>query len=243
MSNKQLALFEDELAALAKQNVAEVASTGGTPFISTKGGVLTFKENSIGNSLDVVIIASPVERMYYTSRYDPTKAVKPACYALGKTMSGLVHNPAAEEPQHEDCQNCPKNQWGSAGNGSKGKACSEKRRLFLIAADSIGSASDIEKAEVACLRTPVTSVKGFATYVQNLSAATKRPLAAVITTVNLVPDPKFQFRLDFKFKEAIEDMEVIKALLARGDKEMANAITAGPEDEEPTTNAPQSGKF
>jgi len=243
MSNKQLALFEDELAALAKQNVAEVAATGGTPFISTKGGVLTFKDNPVGNTLDVVIIASPVERMYYTSRYDPTKAVKPVCYALGKTMSGLIHNPAAEEPQHEDCQNCPKNQWGSAGNGSKGKACSEKRRLFLIAADNIGSAADVDKAEIACLRTPVTSVKGFATYVQNLSAATKRPLAAVITTVNLVPDPKFQFRLDFKFKEAIEDMEVIKSLLARGDKEMVNAITASPEDEEPTTNAPQSGKF
>lgn len=243
MSNKQLALFEDELAALAKQNVAEVAATGGTPFISTKGGVLTFKDNPIGNTLDVVIIASPVERMYYTSRYDPTKATRPACSALGKTMTGLCPNPASEEPQSTDCTSCAKNQWGSAGNGSKGKACSEKRRLFLIASDSIGSVDAINKAEVACLRTPVTSVKGFATYVQNLSAATKRPLAAVVTTVTLVPDPKFQFRLEFKFKEALEDMEVIKALLARGEKELETAITAGPEDEEPTANVTPSGKF
>jgi hypothetical protein len=242
MSKNQIALFEDELAALAKLDVSNVAATGGTPFISTKGGVLTFKENAIGNSLDVVIIASPVERMYYTSRYDPTKAVRPACSALGKTMTGLSPNPAAEEPQSTDCTNCPKNQWGSAGNGSKGKACSEKRRLFLVAADQIGSIAEVQKAEVACLRTPVTSVKGFATYVQNLSISTKRPLAAVVTTVTLVPDPKFQFRLEFKFKEAVENMDVIKALLERGEKELEAAITATPEDETPS-DGPASSKF
>jgi len=91
-------------------------------------------------------------------------------------------------------------------------------------------------AEVAALRIPVTSVKGFATYVQTVASTIKRPLAGVVTKIALVPDPKTQFKIQFTFVKAIESIDTVKALLARGEKEVANAINSP--DVESETEAP-----
>ena len=96
----------------------------------------------------------------------------------------------------------------------------------MMTADSIVNPELIAVGEVAALRIPVTSVKGFATYVQTVAATVKRPLAGVVTKVSLVPDAKTQFKIQFTFVKAIEDLAVVKALLARGDKEMNNAINS-----------------
>ena len=235
----ELTVFEDQLQKLASQSMMAERSTAGTIFLSAKGGVLTYRDEPIaGNSLDVVIIASPVERLYYTQRYDPTNPAPPVCYAVGPTLTGLKPNPTSPEPQSEFCANCPKDQWGSAANGGKGKACAEKRRLLITTADSIGSVEAVKMAEVAALRTPVTSVRGFATYLQTVASATKRPLSAVVTNISIVPDPKTQFKLQFKFVRTIEDISIVQALIARGEEEMGNAVvTAGLEE----TDVPVDG--
>ena len=207
----ELTVFEDQLQKLASQSMIAERSTAGTVFLSAKGGTLTYRDEPIaGNSLDVVIIASPVERLYYKSRYDPTNPAPPVCYAVGPTLSGLKPNPTSPEPQSEMCANCPKDQWGSAANGGKGKACAEKRRLLIMTADSITSVDSVNMGEVAALRTPVTSVKGFATYLQKIASATKRPLSAVVTKISLVPDSKTQFKVNFDFVRTIDDIEVVK---------------------------------
>lgn len=246
MSNKQLAVFEDELKKLAQASVQAERSSAGTAFLSTKGGVLTYREQPIaGNALEVVVLASPVERLFYATRYDPTKIVGPSCFALGSTSSGLKPNPSATEPQSEFCETCPKNQWGSATNGGRGKACSEKRRLLIMTADSAVSPDAINTAEVAALRIPVTSVKGYATYLQTVATATSRPLAGVITKIALVPDPKTQFRLNFSFVKVIDDLDIVKALIMRGERESLNAIASAgfEEDDAPQTDAVKSTKF
>jgi hypothetical protein len=247
----ELALFESELEKLAAQSVEAEKGSGGPVFLSTKGGVLSYNGNPIaGNSLDVVILASPVERLYYTSRYDPTKPEGPACFALGPTLSDLKPNQSSPSPQHPGCVGCQKDQWGSAANGGKGKACAEKRRLLIMTADSLTTPENIKVAEVAAIRTPVTSVKPFATYLQTVATTTRRPLAGVVTKISIVPDPKTQFKLQFNFVKPIEDMDMIRALVARGAVEMENAVsTAGiddnPEPAEPFDQIapPSSGKF
>jgi hypothetical protein len=94
-------------------------------------------------------------------------------------------------------------------------------------------------AEVAALRTPVTSVRGFATYLQTVASATKRPLSAVVTNISIVPDPKTQFKLQFKFVRTIEDLAIVQALIARGDEEMGTAVaTAGVEETDAPVEAP-----
>ena len=227
MAKNEIVAYESELAKLAEQSIAAEKSSAGISFITTSGGIMKYRDNPIAsNALEVVVLASPIERLYYTSRYDPANNAPPTCFALGSTITGLKPSPLSETPQAESCETCPKNQWGSSTNGGKGKACAEKRRLFMMTADSIVNPELIAVGEVAALRIPVTSVKGFATYVQTVAATVKRPLAGVVTKVSLVPDAKTQFKIQFTFVKAIEDLAVVKALLARGDKEMNNAINS-----------------
>ena len=225
MAKNEIVTFESELAKMAEQGIQAEKSSAGISFITTSCGVMKYRDNPIaGNSLEVIVLSSPVERLYYTSRYDPTNNAPPSCFALGSTITGLKPSHLSDSPQSELCETCPKNQWGSATNGGKGKACSEKRRLFLMTADSADSANAVSLGEVAALRIPVTSVKGYSTYVQTVASTVKRPLAAVVTKVSLVPDPKTQFKIVFSFVKTIEDIDVIKSLIARGEKEMLNAM-------------------
>jgi hypothetical protein len=242
----QLALFESELEKLAAASMVAERSTAGTQFLSTKGGQLTYRDNPIaGNAIEVVILSSPVERLYYTSRYDPTKPAGPVCFALGPNMTDLKPNASAPEKQAGSCAGCPKDQWGSSTNGGKGKACAEKRRLLIMTADTVTSVNAVNMGEVAALRTPVTSVRGFATYLQKIASATKRPLSAVVTKISVVPDAKTQFKVNFDFVRTIDDLDVVRALIARGEKELANAIaTAGvEEDVDAPVSAEKSSKY
>ena len=242
MAKTEIVTYESELAKLAEISVKAEKNSAGISFITTSGGTMKYRDNPIsGNSLEVVVLASPVERLYYTSRFDPTNSAPPVCFALGSTLTGLKPSHLSETVQAELCESCPKNQWGSATNGGKGKACSEKRRLFLMTSDSISTVDSVGVSEVAALRIPVTSVKGFATYVQTVAATVKRPLAGVVTKVSLVADPKTQFKIQFTFVKAIEDIEIIKALITRGEREMANAINEPSTGEE--VAAPTSSKY
>jgi hypothetical protein len=98
--------------------------------------------------------------------------------------------------------------------------------------DSIATPEAVELAEVAALRTPVTSVKPFGDYLQKIAILSKRPLSTVATKIKLVPDPKTQFKLQFDFVRSIEDPEVVQALLKRSKTEVERAVqTAGQEEE------------
>jgi len=240
----QIALFEDQLAAMALETVK--AEQTGAAFLSTKGGVLTYRNNSItDNKLACVILASPVEHLYYSERYDPTKVVGPKCFEIGAIATGLKPAPNVEAPEHTSCEGCSKNEWGSATNGGKGKACRETRRMLLIPADSIGNAAAVEAAEVAALRPPVTSLKNYASYVQTIAATLKRPPLAVVTEISVVPDPKTQFKVVFTMVRSIDDPEVIQALIKRAAVETKRAIeTAGMINDEPAETATaESNRF
>jgi hypothetical protein len=240
MSKNQVALFEDELAKLAVDSVkAEQAGLGAT-FLSTKSGALTYRGNPItGNKLQCVILAAPVERLYYDTRYDPTKLVGPKCFAIAAIATGMGPTDRVEGKQHDTCEGCPKNEWGSATNGGKGKACRETRRLLLIPADSIGSVDAVKAAEVAALRPPVTSLKNYATYVQTVATTLKRPPLAVISEIAVVPDAKTQFKVTFSLIKAIDDPGIIRALMDRAETETQRAIeTAGIASDEQAEGAP-----
>lgn len=221
----QLALFEDQLAAMAMENVKAEQSTLGTAFLSTKSGVLTYRGNPVANNkLQCVIIAGPIERLYYDSRYDATKATPPKCFAIAVSATGMGPVASVEAPENATCEGCPKNEWGSSTSGGKGKACRETRRLLVIPADSIGSAAAVEAAEVAALRPPVTSLRNYATYIQTIAATLRRPTLGVITEIAVVPDAKTQFKVNFTMVKAIEDSAVLQALMKRGAIEATKAI-------------------
>lgn len=241
----ELVLFEDELAKLADAGVVAERSTAGAAFMSTKGGILTYRSNPIANNtIDVVIIGSPVERLYYADRYDPTKPSGPACFALSPQATGMRPSAIVENPTHATCEGCPKNEWGSAPNGGKGKACRETRRILMLVPEQAETPEAVATAEVAALRPPVTSLKAYATYLQTIATMMRRPLAGVVTRISLVPDPRNQFRVQFDFVRKIEDLAVVKALIDRGAAEVQKAVeSAGMEEGEVAPEFAASSKF
>ena len=240
----ELTLFEDELAKMAVQAVADSSSGTAPTFLSTKGGQLTYKDSPIvGNSLNVVILASPIERLFYSTRYDANKRSGPTCSAMAVTSIGMKPHSSSAEPQHATCAGCPRDQWGSSLSGTAGKACAEKKRLLLMTADSVTTPENVAMAEVVALRTPVTSGKPFDLYLQKAVMLARRPLSTVITKISLVPDPKNQFRLQFDYVKPVDDMALVKALLDRAAKELSQTLMTVGVEEEVEPSADSSSKF
>lgn len=206
--------WEEELAGLAEQTVKTEAMTGGK-FIGTKSGQLSFNGAPVpGNKLNVIVMDNVLENQHYEDDFDPDNRSSPVCFAFARDKADLKPHPDAEKPQHDECNGCPMNEFGSAAKG-KGKACKNVRRLALFVEAAADSAEDVAAAEIAYIKVPVMSAAGWSAYAQQLNTQLKRPPLAVITEISLVPDPKSQFRMIFKYVSSIDDGEVIQALLAR----------------------------
>jgi len=246
MSKNQVALFEDQLAALANESVKAEQASSQMTFLSTKGGQLTYRNDPVaGNKLACIILTAPVERLYYKDRYDASKIVPPNCVAIDASSIGMKPLATSTDIQHATCEGCPKNEWGSSPTGGKGKACRETRRILIIPADAVTSAASVASAEVAAIRPPVTSLKNYSSYVQTVATAMRRPPLAVITEISVVPDAKTQFKVVFNTLKAIDDPAVIEALIARSKIELEKAITSANEGmaEEDGTPTAQSDRF
>jgi len=82
-----------------------------------------------------------------------------------------------ETGEIKQCKHCPNNQWGS-GEGEKGKACKEKRRMFLL----------LEGNVIPVVFTlPTTSIPVFELYATRLLGRGKAP-SRVVTKFSLKKD-------------------------------------------------------
>jgi hypothetical protein len=219
-SGKSMTIFEERMAELAKNAVGVESSVGGGgTFISTKSGVLSYNGAEMpDNEMDVVILDHIIEYVYYGDSYDADNPQSPLAFAFGRDEDDMVwHENSIEEYRGELCKDSDINQWGSADKG-KGKACKNIRRLAVIPADQI---DDIENAEIAYIKIPVTSVKGWAGYVRSLASNLNRPPLGVITRISLVRDEKTQFKMKFELVDQIEDAAQFEALCELSEKAAA----------------------
>lgn len=236
--------WEDRLAGYAEEAAAEEAVSG--TFISLKAGRLMIAGAPVaGNKLDCVVIAHARENAYYVGKYDPNSPSSPVCFALQPIVNSqtdeddMQPHPDSQDPQSEYCSNCPRNQWKS-GEGGKGKACKNVRRLALLPADAVKSAERVEAADALFVKLPVMSVRNWSKYVNDLAGIAKRPPFAVVSQISTEPDPKSQFKVTFKMEYKISEPEILEALVARHDRELktidfpytANDSGPSPEPEE-----------
>ncbi len=204
-----------KVAAKAVEHVA-----GGGDWVSFKGGTITFKDQAIGNELEVIIPSFVLENVYYEGKYDPNNPESPICYAFGQDEDSMAPHEAvvkAGNAQSETCTGCPHNEWDS-GEGGRGKACKNQVRLAVLPADCLdGGAKGVEDAKEAFAKIPVTSVKAWGSFVNQLAGVGMHPLA-VVAQINVAPDPQTQFKLGFKAIETLDDGDIIGALIDRADK-------------------------
>ena len=216
--------WEKEMAEAAKRQAKVEKPMGGFAYISTRGGRLSIDDTPIKeNKLRIIVLQAIHENQYFTDPFDPNKPQTPQCYAFGDpkeddpeaSMAPHTEAPERQVSTNQTCADCELNKMGSAEQG-RGKACKNVRRLAVVTEDALESAKAMKEAEVRMLKVPVMSVKGWVNYVHQLDDEMSRPYYGVITLLELVPDPKSQFRVTFAFEELIQfDQDLYDAMKAK----------------------------
>jgi hypothetical protein len=256
--NYKAKLKEQAAAAVAQEQVS-----GGT-MLSTRGGILTYGDETLpGNQACVIILDSVKENTYYSAKFDPDQPAAPICYAFGRGPAGeddmgphesMQADLAYFKPQHDTCAGCAWNEWGSADKG-KGKACQNRRRLALIPAgfyeakrgsrdlalNMFTDPNDFRGAEIAHIKLPVLSVKNYGDYLNTLLQTTQLPAHGVFTRLYVEPDARAQYMVKFEFLEEVPD-ELLEVVMKRHE-EAVNAPFKGYMAPEQKDAKPSRGGF
>lgn len=168
-----------------------------TPRISLKGGTFSTATESLGDSIDAVIIAYGFENTLYLEPYNRLAPKPPSCSAFGVAPSKMK---SAEKL----CSKCENNVFGSRG---KGKACKNTRRLYVAIVE------DDQIDGPFILRIPPTSTMAFDTLLRDVVQNHHVPLYGVIVKMKIAPT-KMAFGVQFtvlgsseKFADTIVPME------------------------------------
>ena len=195
-------------------------------FISFKGGRMTFNDEILpGDKINCIIVDYRFDNEFYPEKYDPKKKVSPVCFAITKPGEVLAPHKDAEDPQNDTCEGCLRNEWGSALDGGKGKACKTSRRLHIIAADDATSPDDIAKASVMSMIPPATSVENFQTCMNQITNVLDTAMFGAVVEISVKPHDRFLYQVHFKVLQQIQNEEMLQALLARHEQQAARDIT------------------
>lgn len=214
-------------SVLAQSVMAGLGGGPSFPKISIKGSRFRIKEGSTETvlntlELEVVIVgANPrLSKTWYATKWDPNaEPVAPNCYSL----DGVSPAADAENPQNDLCASCPKNAWGSevTEKGQQLKACSDHKRLAVVAADD-------PSGPIYLLEVTPAALKGLNQYQRELTMR-GIPAEVVKTKVTFDTDasfPKLQFAFG-GFLEA-ETQSVVDGLFGSPEvAEVTGEATAG----------------
>lgn len=205
--------WEEQLAVAAKDEAAQEQPT--TQAFSLRAGQLSYNGQVMpDNKMRVIVVAYSFENAFFINKFDPNNIIPPLCFALSEDGKDMEPHDNSRKKQNETCLSCPQAEWGSDENSpsGRGKACKEVRRLAVIPDQALEDG--IDKAAIAMLRVPVTSVRNWSEYVHTLSAIAKRPAWTVVTEISVVPDAKNQFAVKFTPVDAVVDPEQLTLLQA-----------------------------
>jgi len=156
--------------------------------------------------LDVVIVGANarLSKAWYAKEWNKdSEPQAPDCYSL----DGVGPHPDSTSPQNDLCASCPHNAWGSkvTPNGQQVKACADKKRLAVVAADDA-------TGPVYLLEVTPAALKGLNAYQKELSVHGIAPEIAR-TRISFDTDasfPKLKFGfggyLDEETMGAVDDL-------------------------------------
>jgi hypothetical protein len=179
------------------QSIASGISNGQSfPRISIKGSRFRIIEDGTETVLDttalevVIVGANPkLSKTFYAKAWDKdADPTAPDCYSL----DGIKPHPESESPQNDLCASCPHNAWGSkiGPQGQQLKACTDQKRLAIVAADD-------PDGPVYLLQVTPAALKGLNAYHKELSMR-GIPAEIVKTKIGFDTDASFP-KLKFGF--------------------------------------------
>lgn len=193
---------------MKKALMAQKGQLGALPSnkISLKNKEFTLPDGQKGKELECVILDFAWFMVNYPGAFNANNPQQPNCFALGRDNpdSGeLKPFETAADPQHDNCKECPKNQWKSAATGN-GKACKNQRRLIVLPADA--TAQD----EPMTLYVSPGGLKYFDAYVSRLANEHKLLPVQVITKISFDPNQTYPL-LNFEFLAPHADLNLMWA--------------------------------
>jgi hypothetical protein len=204
-------------ARVGKPSVLAQAMSGGItggsdfPRISIKGARFRIIEDGTETvlnqtTLDVIVVgANPrLSKTWYAKEWSKdAEPSAPDCYSL----DGMKPHPESTKPQNDLCASCQWNAWGSkvTPNGQQIKACSDKKRLAVVAADD-------PTGPVYLLEVTPAALKSLNAYQKELSVRGIAP-EIVRTRVGFDTDASFP-KLTFGFGGFLDEaaMEAVDPL-------------------------------
>lgn len=106
----------------------------------------------------IILKANPhLSKTWYENGWDESSTNPPDC----SSANGVVPDNGVPKKQSNTCATCPRNQWGTAPNGGKGKACGDHRRLAISPAEDIANETF---GGPMLLRCPAASLQDLASF-------------------------------------------------------------------------------
>lgn len=203
--------WEKDLEKEASEDSArEKSGTGGLGNrLSIRNRRFTFGGENLGRTIKGVIVDFIYLRTFYGKKFDEDEPNIPRCFALSTDGEDVEPHENVDKPINPQCEDCPKNEWGS-GKG-RAKACQDRRRMGLIHEDDL---DDVENATIAILEIPVTSLKNWSKFVKECKDKLQRPVYGVLCELGFDEDesyPVVTFTVDSKIKDK-ETVDAIKEL-------------------------------
>lgn len=130
--------------------------------VQYQGGInVLMREDGDGprGSIDVVIVKANaiLSKTWYEGGWDENNNNPPDC----ASANGIVPDQGVPKKQSDVCLTCPRNAWGSAPNGGKGKACGDHRRMAAV---PLGDLKNELYGGPLLLRCPAASLQDLAAF-------------------------------------------------------------------------------
>lgn len=131
----------------------------------------------------IVVGANPgPSKLFFEGAYDPNAdGISPTCFS----DNGTAPSTQASKPQSATCALCPHNAWGTRvvnGQATKGKACSDKKKL------AVRLAPEYQDDIIYQLQVPPASLKDMSAYMQYICnqdfGGRKADVSDVITSIS-----------------------------------------------------------
>jgi hypothetical protein len=197
-----LAKYVGKTSALGLSMSGGMTSNSGFPRISIKASRFRIVDGDTetvlpDTTLQVVIVgANPrLSKTWYAKAWTKdSEPQAPDCFSL----DGMSPDAESTSPQNDLCASCPQNAWGSkvTDAGQQIKACSDTKRLAVVAADD-------PSGPIYLLTVTPAALKGLNQYQKELSMR-GIPAEIVKTAISFDTDASFP-KLKFGFGGFIEE--------------------------------------
>ncbi len=175
----------------------------------TNKGKFQYQGVDIGSSMDVVVLDTLFESVYFDTPFDPdNQTVDPTCWAIGRVANKLAPPADHARPQSEACATCEWNEYGSASSG-RGKACRNYRRVCVV--PWVNGAPDVD--QVAILRLAPTSLGPFNRYLRHVIHELGRDTISLVTRFTVDDSVSWGQIRPPEEVDVIEDPAVLNRLL------------------------------